>query len=135
MTGPVHAIQWTETAARLLESIEDRRVRRVIYDRAGKLATSPEQQGKPLVGELAGFRSVRAVGQTYRIIYRVEQHAVIVHVVAVGRRTRGDTRDIYTLAQKLLRQGLLPTRARRRTSPGVPTPTRPRPSGGGTTKR
>jgi mRNA interferase RelE/StbE len=65
------------------------------------------QRGKPLVGELAGFRSVRAVGQRYRIVYRVEHQEVTVLVVAAGRRRSGDKKDIYELARELLRQGRL----------------------------
>jgi mRNA interferase RelE/StbE len=72
-----------------------------------QLAKSPEQQGKPLVGELASFRSVRAVGQRYRIVYRVERREVVVVIVAVGKRKAGDKGDIYELAKKLLRLGLL----------------------------
>lgn len=107
MTDPVYAVKWTETASELLSAISDQRVRRALYTRAGQLSHSPEQQGKPLLGELAGFRSLRAVGQKYRIIYRVERQDVIVVVVAVGRRKHGDARDVYALARKLLRQGLL----------------------------
>jgi len=61
----------------------------------------------PLIGELAGFRSVRAAGQRYRIVYRVERRETTVLIVAVGRRRSGDKGDIYELARKLLRQGLL----------------------------
>lgn len=107
MTDPVYTVKWTETASGLLAAISDRRVREALYTRAGQLSHSPEQQGKPLLGELAGFRSFRAVGQKYRIVYRVERQDVIVMIVAVGRRKHGDTRDIYALARKLLRQGLL----------------------------
>lgn len=108
MTDTIHTVHWTETATKLLEAISDKRVQRGIYERAGKLANSPEDQGKPLVAELSGFRSVRAVGQKYRIVYRVRRQAVIVMMVAVGRRKHGDAADIYALAQKPLRQGLLP---------------------------
>ena len=101
------AITWTEAALRLVEAIPDQRIRRLISQRADQLATSPEQQGKPLMGELAGFRSVRAVGQRYRIVYRVERREVTVLVVAVGRRRSGDESDVYELARKLLRQRLL----------------------------
>lgn len=101
------AITWTETALKLVEAIPDQRIRRLISQRADQLAHSPEQQGKPLIGELAGFRSVRAVGQRYRIVYRVERGAVVVLIVAVGRRRSGDKSDIYELAKKLLRQRLL----------------------------
>ena|SRR5260370_6049662 len=107
MTGPVYDIKWTETAFNLAEAIDDRRIRGIIVHRVEQLAHNPEKRGKPLVGELAGFRSARAVGQRHRIIYRVEPKEVIVLIVAVGRRKAGDQGDIYELARKLLRQGLL----------------------------
>ena len=52
---------------------------------------------------LLGFRNVRAVGQRYRIVYKVEQEQVLVLVVGIGRRKDGDKKDIYTLStgQKL----------------------------------
>lgn len=107
MTGSVYAIKWTKTAVTLVEAIDDRRIRGIIVQRVDQLADDPEEQGKPLVGELAGSRSVRAVGQRHRIIYRVERKEVIVLIVAVGRRKASDQGDIYALARKLLRQGLL----------------------------
>ena len=113
MTDSVYAVKWTETATRLLEAISDTRVQRGIYARAGQLAHSPEDQGKPLVSELAGFRSVRAAGEKYRIVYRVQRQDVIVVVVAVGRRKHGDAADIYALARKLLKQRLVPVRTQR----------------------
>jgi len=57
--------------------------------------------------DLAGYRSVRAVGQRYRIIYRVEEKKVLVLVVAMGMRKEGSKRDVYLLARKLLRLRLL----------------------------
>ena len=101
------AITWTEAALKLVEATPDQRIRRLISQRADQLATSPERQGKPLMGELAGFRSVRAVGQRYRIVYRVERREVTVLIVATGRRRSGDKSDVYELARKLLRQRLL----------------------------
>lgn len=62
----------TLEAEEMLLAIRDRRVRNLLYSRAMKLQNSPEQQGKPLVRELVGFRSVRAVGQRYRIIYKID---------------------------------------------------------------
>lgn len=109
----VYTVKWTETAVDLLEGIPDKRIQRSIHSRAGQLAHSPEIQGKALVGELAGYRSVRAVGQKYRIVYRVQRQEVTVAIVAVGRRKHADTGDIYTLAQKLLKQGLIQGQTRR----------------------
>lgn len=57
--------------------------------------------------ELMGFRSLRTVGQRYRIIYRVDRNRVLVIVVAVGLRKEGDRNDIYRLAQKLVRLRLI----------------------------
>jgi mRNA interferase RelE/StbE len=107
MTERIYTVTWTETALTLAEAIPDQRVKRGLHDRAGQLANSPEQQGKALVGELEGFRSVRAIGQRYRIVYRVERQTVTVTIVAAGRRKDDDKRDVYALAKKLLRQGLL----------------------------
>ena len=107
MTDSVHTIKWTETALNYAEAILDQRIRRLISQRVDQLAKSPEQQGKPLVAELAGFRSIRAVGQRFRIVYRVERKEVVVVIVAVGRRKASNEKDIYELAKKLLRLGLL----------------------------
>ena len=78
-----------------------------IRDRIDGLAEEPEKQGKPLTGELTGYRSLRAVGQRYRIIYRIEEGKVLVLVMALGIRKEGSGKDIYMLAQKLLRLRLL----------------------------
>ena len=91
----------------MLETIQDRRVRDKIRDRIDGLAQEPEKQGKSLTGELTGYRSLRAVGQRYRIIYRIEEGKVLVLVMALGVRKEGSGKDIYVLAQKLLRLRLL----------------------------
>ncbi len=91
----------------MLEAIQDRRVRGKIRDRIDGLAEEPVKQGKPFMADLAGYRSLRAVGQRYRIIYRVEENKVLVLVVALGIRKGGSKRDVYVLARKLLRLRLL----------------------------
>ena len=97
----------TPTALAMLKSIGDRRVREKIATVIDRLAVDPEKQGKVLIGDLAGLRSVRAVGQRYRILYRLKEDRVVVCVVAVGIRRDGDRKDIYQLARKLLRLHLL----------------------------
>lgn len=97
----------SELAQAMLNSVTDRRERAKLVEKIDGLAEEPEKQGKPLVAELAGFRSVRAVGQRYRIVYQVKEQQVTVHVVAVGRRQAGSKRDIYALARKLLDQRLV----------------------------
>ena len=90
-----------------MEAIQDRRVRDKIRDRIDGIAEEPEKQGKPLTGELTGYRSLRAVGQRYRVIYRIEEGKVLVLVMDLGIRKEGSGKDIYMLAQKLLRLRLL----------------------------
>ena len=107
MTAPSYRVTWTATALDMVAAIRDRRVQRIAFERAGGLVQTPEQQGKPLTGELSGFRSLRVAGQRYRILYRVDRQEVHVLVVAVGRRKQGDAADIYELARKLIRQRLI----------------------------
>ena len=76
-----------------------------IQERIDDLTQEPAKQGKPLTADLASYRTVRAVGQRHRIIYRVEDERVV--VMAVGLRKQGSRKDIYQLAKKLLRLGLL----------------------------
>lgn len=102
-----YPVRLTPTGRSMLSAIKDRRVQEAVRDRIDGLAEDPDKQGKPLLGELKGFRSVRAAGQRYRIIYRVHQGRVEVVVVAIGLRREGDRQDIYRLAQRLLRLGLL----------------------------
>lgn len=97
----------TSEAAELLRSISDRRIQSQLIRRIERLSGDPEKQGKPLTGPLAGYRSIRAAGQRYRIVYRVERGEVRVIVVAAGIRREGGRRDIYRLAQRLVRRGLV----------------------------
>lgn len=97
----------TPTALQLLADIPDRRIQSAIRDRIDGLAHDPEQQGKPMGADLAGLRSLRVVGQRYRILYRVERQQILVMVVVVGLRKEGDKKDVYALAKKLLRLGFI----------------------------
>ena len=94
-------------AEQLLAAIKDTRIRENISKRISRLEDDPEKQGKPLSEELAGYRSIRAIGQRYRIIYRLEAERVVVIVVALGIRKEGDKKDVYELAKKLARLGQL----------------------------
>lgn len=97
----------TPTAMRMLIDISDRRIREKISTIINRLAEDPEKQGKALLGELAGLRSLRAVGQRYRILYKINGFEIVVFVVAVDIRREGAKDDIYNLAKKLFRVGLL----------------------------
>ena len=102
-----YRIEITPTALEALEAITDRRTRSSIVRRIDTLAEEPKKQGKPLRGLLAGFMSTRAAGQRYRIVYRVEGAKKRVLVYMVGIRKEGSRRDIYALAEHLVRRGLI----------------------------
>lgn len=54
----------------------------------GSLCEEPRRVGKPLGRELAGYFSARR--GTYRVIYRLDDHARVVHVVRIEPRS-----DVY----------------------------------------
>jgi mRNA interferase RelE/StbE len=91
----------------MLEAIQDRRIQAKLYSRAEGLSEEPGKQGKPLTEDLAGYRSLLAVGQRYRILYRIEEKKALVLIVALGIRKEGSKRDVYVLARKLLRLRLV----------------------------
>ena len=97
----------TPTALKLLSDISDRRIREKIGAVIDRLTEDPEKQGKALLGELAGFRTVRAVGQRYRVIYQIRGNEIVVVIVAVGIHRDGVKDDIYNLAKKLFRLRVL----------------------------
>ena len=97
----------TPEAEKQLSAISDRRIQQNIVKTMRRLAHDPDKQGRALTEELAGYRSVRAVGQRYRIIYRVVESKVIVYIVLVGLRKEGAKKDVYEIAKRLLQQGLL----------------------------
>lgn len=53
----------------------------------------PERYGSPLRRDLAGYFKL-AVRQ-WRVVYHVDGKAVLVLVLAVGKRARGDRGDVY----------------------------------------
>lgn len=102
-----YRISLTQTAFKMLGAISDRRIQEKLRDAIDGLATDPEKQGKPLIGELSGYRCLRVVGQRYRIIYSVNRGMISVLIVALGIRKEGSKKDIYELAKKLIRQKLV----------------------------
>ncbi len=98
----VFEVRLTETALEMLEEIADRRVRKTLWNKLQGLREEPEKQGKPLANELRGCRSLRALGQRYRIVFQVIRDQRQVIVLGVGLRKQGDRRDIYALLQRLL---------------------------------
>ena len=100
----------TDTCLNLIEKIPDKKIQRTILSRIEGLSDEPDKQGKKLVKNLSGFRSLHAAGR-YRIIYKVDKQTVIIYVLAAGIRNEGAKKDIYQIAKKLLNAGLLDLKA------------------------
>ena len=67
----------------MLSLVSDRRIQELLIRRMERLKEEPEKQGSQMFGELAGYRAVRAVGQRYRIIYRIDQPQSVVIVIGL----------------------------------------------------
>jgi mRNA interferase RelE/StbE len=100
-------IMFTPEAQSMMDAIKDRRVKQKVTQRIDKLAEDPLKQGKSLGAELTDLYSVRAAGQRYRIIYSLDGEKILILIVGVGIRREGSKTDIYALAKKLVRLGLV----------------------------
>jgi mRNA interferase RelE/StbE len=101
-----YRLEITDVSLSLVKKIPDKRIQSVVIERIEALKTDPEKQGKILVQKLAGFRSIHVAGR-YRVIYRIDEASSTVWVLAAGIRKEGDQKDIYRIAKKLLKLGLL----------------------------
>jgi mRNA interferase RelE/StbE len=95
-----YKIEITPLAVELLSKIKDTREQQGLKNRIEKLASEPEKQGKALSGKLKGYPSVRALGQRYRIIYRVDRSTITVLIIGAGIRKEGAKKDIYAILNK-----------------------------------
>ena len=102
----MYKIKLTLIARENLKRIEPRTLSQIL-NKIESLKSEPNLLGKPLKGPLKEFRSVRAAGQRYRIIYKVIDEEIIVIIIAIGIRKEGDKKDIYELMKKLIKTGLL----------------------------
>jgi len=102
----MYKIKLTEVASKMLLGIEST-ARKQIIAKIDQLADEPLLLGKSLLGPLKEYRSVRAAGQRYRIIYKVIESNIVVIIVAVGIRKAGDRKDIYELMKKYIKTGIL----------------------------
>ncbi len=101
----MYRIVITKHAAENLKRL-DRKTQAKILQRIDKLKQNPSQIGKQLTGPLRELRSLRAVGQRYRIIYKIIEDRVVVVVVALGLRKEGDKKDIYEMMKKYIQNKL-----------------------------
>ena len=97
-----YEVLYTDDAADMLAEIQDRRVQKKLSDMVDSLVESPESRGKALLRDLFGFRSIRAIGQRYRIVYTVDTVSLQVIIVGVGIRRDGDRGDIYEQMRRVI---------------------------------
>ena len=102
-----YQVDITPAALEALEAVADRRTRSAIVRRIDAMAEEPKKLGKPLRGWLTGFLSLRTAGQRYRVIYKVDDEKKRILVYLVGIRKEGNRRDVYALAERLVKRGLI----------------------------
>jgi mRNA interferase RelE/StbE len=102
----MYKIKLTELATANIKKIDINAQKQIIH-KIEALKEGPLLLGKALKGSLKEYRSIRAAGQRYRIIYKVIEAEIIVIIAAVGMRKDGDKPDIYELMKKYIRTGLL----------------------------
>lgn len=95
-----YKVEVTPLAIELLSKVKDKREQQGLSKRIEQLKFEPDKQGKALSGRLQGYRSIRALGQRYRIVYRVDKEKIIVVIVGAGIRKEGDKKDIYKILNK-----------------------------------
>jgi mRNA interferase RelE/StbE len=98
----IYRIVLTKEAEEMFLSISDKQIQQQIKKRISLLQADPHK-GKPLTGDLADYRSIRAASGRYRILYNVKDKKVTVYVVAIGIRQEGSVNDIYAVAKKMLK--------------------------------
>lgn len=113
MAFPV-TIQWTNTAVASLKQLPVK-VRKGIVSKVKKLATNdPRIAHKPLIGPLAGIFTLKF--SRYRVLYVVDekhlpsgvvQMHLTVRVLLTGIRKEYDKKDIYEVARKLIKLGVI----------------------------
>lgn len=104
----MYSIKLTQIAAEFIAKLDNKSQQQVM-EKLEILKEDPLKVGKALKGNLQNYRSIRSVGQRYRIIYQVKETEIEVIVVAVGIRRDGDKKnDVYELMKKYIKIGLLP---------------------------
>jgi mRNA interferase RelE/StbE len=83
-----YAIAWTAPARRALRRVPEKVASAVVEFCYGSLAANPYRAGKPLRLGLEGLHSARR--GDYRVIYRIDDQAQRVDVVAIEHRA-----DVY----------------------------------------
>lgn len=88
MTHERYRVEFTGTARRDVARLPEKAAAAAVEFCFGPLALNPQRAGKPLTRELAGRHAARR--GAYRVIYRIDDSADVVHVLRIEHR-----RDSY----------------------------------------
>lgn len=80
-----YSIQLKRSAAKEIDAISDKKDRRRVVNRIGKLADDPRPRG---CQKLSGQNTYRVRQGVYRIIYTIDDDRLVVTVVKVGHSSR-----------------------------------------------
>ncbi|HEY1914223.1 MAG TPA: type II toxin-antitoxin system RelE/ParE family toxin [Streptosporangiaceae bacterium] len=85
MTGAGFAVAWTPTSRRALTRLPEKAATAAVEFIYGSLAENPHRVGKPLKLGMEGLHSARR--GDYRVIYRIDDEARTVTVMAIEHRS------------------------------------------------
>ncbi len=108
-------IQWTDTAKNALPNLP-KKVRHGLFQKIDALQEGDPRIGqKPLLGPLQGY--YRVTYSRYRALFSAQEEELAkgllhikVTVVLVGIRKADDKKNVYEIAKKLIKLGLIPGR-------------------------
>jgi mRNA-degrading endonuclease RelE of RelBE toxin-antitoxin system len=98
-------VRWNPISRELWRQIGDPRLQRKLALAAETLSEEPHLRGQPLYDDLDGYRSLHWA--RYRIVYLIDDESRVVHIISLGLRARGKSKDVYAVTKKLLQLGLL----------------------------
>ena len=101
-----YQIEWTRKAIEMLKRVSPRPIQKEVFERASGLKKDPKR-GVALQRDLAGYYSLPAGQDRYRIVYTIDADEEIVVIHAVGRRAPGKESDVYEVARRILKAKLL----------------------------
>lgn len=88
MTAPPYEVTWAPTAQRDVRRLPEKVAVAIAEFIYGPMAEIPHRLGRPLRFDLEGAHAARR--GDYRVIYRIDDAAQTVHVVAIDHRS-----DVY----------------------------------------
>jgi mRNA interferase RelE/StbE len=82
-----YSLEIRRSASREIEELPTKKDRRLVVDRISKLAEDPRPPGSEKLADQERYRVRQGL---YRIVYEIEDAALVVRIVKVGHR-----RDVY----------------------------------------